>query len=487
MNNKPIDVEIFLTNDESLQVSTPQMNQYEIWSLKVKKDNEKIQKFFDDMAKLKIIKCYEKDKNRILYIQNTKNTVYKVILKDYNKLLNAIRCNKLDKKMNAYWLKKAIKEIPKNLNIKLENLFEKVPTKYIVAGSLLTATIMIPSVVSANKKNEENTNSENNFPSITEEATLDDQSYETEEIIIDQDIFNTNIDKEKFDTNKIEILQIDEKDFLQNNDSEITTKNEFNFNDLAHYTTIDEYINFASNLYGVNIETAKYILSDKINNMEDYIKNSNNVELKNLYELKKLGIINGDLEVIGTFVIIKNYAIDNLNLTNQEPIISNKSEEDKEQDMINIARYIYGINNNDILNTMIAIHRLETGYGTSSYAQKLNNFGGNMNTNPSQEQIDKFIKIIQPETFNTDKTPIPNIYKTAEIGEESMVRNLLNVYSKCLHDEECLEKNNIVDFLSKKYCTHTPKEWAQTVKEMLNDGDVQETVETYINTQNKIR
>ena len=125
--------------------------------------------------------------------------------------------------------------------------------------------------------------------------------------------------------------------------------------------------------------------------------------------------------------------------------------------MIDIARYIYGIENNDLLNNMIAIHRLETGNGESEYATKLNNFGGNMNANPSQEQINRFVRIIQPEALDIKNNPIPNIYKTAEIGEESMVRNFLNVYSKCLHDEECIGKNNIADFLSKKYCTHTPE------------------------------
>ena len=90
--------------------------------------------------------------------------------------------------------------------------------------------------------------------------------------------------------------------------------------------------------------------------------------------LKNLGVINGDLDVMGTFIIIKNYAIDNLGITNQDPIISNKTAEEKEKDMIDIARYIYGIENNDLLNNMVAIHRLETRNGTSNYATKLNNF-----------------------------------------------------------------------------------------------------------------
>ena len=108
-----------------------------------------------------------------------------------------------------------------------------------------------------------------------------------------------------------------------------------------------------------------------------------------------------------------------------------------------------------------------------------------MNANPSQEQINRFVRIIQPEALDIKNNPIPNIYQTAEIGEESMVRNFLNVYSKCLHDEECIGKNNIADFLSKKYCTHTPENWAIAVNNILDEGTIQETVEEYIDNNNK--
>lgn len=498
MNNKPIDVEIFFTNDGSLQVSKPQMNQYEIWSLKVRKNNEEIKKFFDNIANKKIIKCYEKDKNRIIHIQNNKNVIYRVTLRDYNRLLNVIKCYKFDRKMNQYWIKKGIKDINKKINGKIKNFMGKVPNQFIVAGSLLTATIMIPSIISSN--NEVNVSVPNiNETAITQEVTLEEKDIKENEIIInpneisnDNTLQNNSLDSNKDNpseivTNKIEInnntddieiLTIDENNFENSN-------HELSFSELATFNTIDQYVAFASNLYGVDIETSKKLLSDKVNNMEYYISNSNNTELKNLYELKNLGVINGDLDVMGTFIIIKNYAIDNLGITNQEPIISNKTANEKEKDMIDIARYIYGIENNDLLNNMVAIHRLETGNGESEYATKLNNFGGNMNANPSQEQINRFVRIIQPEALDIKNNPIPNIYKTAEIGEESMVRNFLNVYSKCLHDEECIGKNNIADFLSKKYCTHTPENWAIAVNNILDEGTIQETVEEYIDNNNK--
>lgn len=218
--------------------------------------------------------------------------------------------------------------------------------------------------------------------------------------------------------------------------------------------------------------------------MENYIINYGNSELKNIYNLKQQGIINGDLDIIGTFILIKNYAIDNLNIDNQEPIISNKTIEEKEKDIIDIAKYIYGIDDTETLNIIIAIHRLETGNGTSEYVINLNNFGGNMNANPSEEQINRYLRIIQPKNLDIENNPIPNIYKTAEIGEESMVRNFLNVYSKCLCDEECLKKANLAEFLSSYYCTHTPDEWAMVINDMLNKDTIQIAVNSYLNDNN---
>ena len=497
MNNKPIDVEIFFTDDGSLEITCQKLDQCYIWDLYSRKNNSQIEKFFYDLSKTKIIRCYEKNDDRIIHIVNDKNLVYKVTLKDYRRLLNVIKCYNLDRKMNQYWIKKGIKEINKKFNVKMESFMEKLPNQFIVTGSLLTATIMIPSIIASNNKLNTSVPDINNT-AITQEVTLEEKNTEENEIIINpNEISNDNtsnnysLDNDKTNevvdnkieindnTDNIEILEIDENNFENSNHG-------LSFSELANFNNIDQYVAFASNLYGVDIDTSKKLLNDKINNMEYYISNSNNVELRNLYELKNLGVINGDLDVMGTFIIIKNYAIDNLGITNQDPIISNKTTEEKEKDMIDIARYIYGIENNDLLNNMLAIHRLETGNGTSEYATKLNNFGGNMNADPSQEQINRFIRIIQPEALDIKNNPIPNIYKTAEVGEESMVRNFLNVYSKCLHDEECIGKNNIADFLSKKYCTHTPEEWTIAVNSILNEGTIQETVEEYIDNNNKI-
>lgn len=496
MNNKPIDVEIFFTNDGSLEIACPRLNRYYVWDLYSRKNNSQIEKFFNDLSKTKIIRCYEKNEARIIHIVNDEHIVYKVTLKDYKRLLNVTKCYNLDRKMNQYWIKNGIKEINKKVNGKIESFMEKLPNQFIVTGSLLTATIMIPSIIASNNKL--NTSIPNiNDTTITQEVTLEENNTEENEIIInpneisnDKTSNNYSLDNDKTNevvTNKIEINNNgDDIEILEIDGNNLENSNlELSFSELANFNTIDQYVAFASNLYGVDIETSKKLLSDKVNNMEYYISNSNNTELKNLYELKNLGVINGDLDVMGTFIIIKNYAIDNLGITNQEPIISNKTANEKEKDMIDIARYIYGIENNDLLNNMVAIHRLETRNGTSNYATKLNNFGGNMNANPSQEQINRFVRIIQPEALDIKNNPIPNIYKTAEIGEESMVRNFLNVYSKCLHDEECIGKNNIADFLSKKYCTHTPEEWAIAVNSILNEGTIQETVEEYIDNNNK--
>lgn len=469
MNNKYINVEISLNTDGSLQISKPRLNEYHLWSFQSRKDNGEINKLFKTLAKQKIVRCYEKDDSRILFIENQKQTTYRIVMKDYNRLYNIIRFDSLNNKMNQFWLKKAFEK----LSVKVKNVFTNLPTKYIIAGSILTTSIVIPQVITINNSISSNgtitTNTMNELNTTS--------NNEIEEIIINENDENISIEVK----DAIEILDIDEN--IKEEKNEIN--NQINYNDLSHLNSTDEYIAFACKLFEVDIDTAQQLLKDKIGNMEYYISNSNSSELKQLYELHSLGIINGNLDVIGSFVILKNYANNNLHIDNQEPIISNKSTTDKEKDLINIAKYIYGIDNSEMLSTIIATYRLETGYGTSAYALKLNNLGGNMNFNPSQEQINRFIKIIEPKNLNTDETPIPNIYKTVELGEESMVRNFLNVYAKCLHDEVCQSKTDFASFLSTKYCTHTPEAWADTINELLNDGSIQETVETYLGENNK--
>lgn len=413
-----------------------------------------------------------------MHIQNEKGINCKILFIDYDKLLNTINCNNIDKKMTSFCLKRAVKNIKNKLNIQINQMFKKLPVQLVLAGSILTTSITIPSIISLNNPSIQNVSIKKDTAidkNITKETTINENNLYKYDNIIEND-----------NTNDIEILVIDENEIVNNLEAnEKINNNTIDYSELANFKSLDEYIVFASKLYNVDIEVANQLLKDKINNMDNYINNSNNRELKNLYELKKLGVINGDLNIMGIFVIIKGYANEMLEINNEEPIISQKTATEKEKDLINIAQYIYGIDNTDMLNTMIAIHRLETGHGTSSYALKLNNLGGNMNSSPTQKDIDRFIRIIGIENNNIENIPIPNIYKTIEIGEESMVRNYLNIYTKCLHDENCMSENNIVDFLSRKYCTHTPDAWSKTIHEMLSTGTIQNDVNNYINNHNK--
>lgn len=495
MNDEVTSIEICINNDGGFQISYPKSNFYRVWSTSSRSNNEEINKFFDTLSKANIIRCIPKNNDNILYIEDDKKRKFKITFINYKKVFSRLQFRKLDKKINNYWLKEYLKYIQENLHIKFKNISQKIPKKYVITSSILTAgtiitLISIPkkeshdTIYTINNQFQEENGTDKNFVNANNNP-IETPGY----FAVDDDNEQSNdFTQIKYDDD-IEEIVIDEQDLISDKISENEEKkstNYLDFSNLSNFTTIDQYISFASNLYGVDIETANILLQGKIGNMANYINNSSNNELKNLYELKSLGIINGDLDIIGTFIIIKNYAIDNLGITNQEPITSNKTEKEKEKDIIDIARYIYGIEDTDLLNNMIAIHRLETGNGTSDYATKLNNFGGNMNGNPSQEQINRFVRIIQPKTLDIEANPIPNIYKTAEIGEESMVRNFLNVYSKCLHDEECIGKNNIADFLSKKYCTHTPENWAIEVNNLLDEGNIQEDVESYIYLNNKI-
>ena len=214
MANTFVNMDIYINSDGSFQILCPEIKNNNIildyWTRK-NDENKYIQKFFDSLTKQKLLHCYEKEDQRILIVQNDKKVKYKVVLHDYNRLLNIFKFNNLEMKMNKYWMKKAISKVGKKLNLKIENFIKKVPNQFVVAGSLLTASIMIPSIIASNNKI--NDTSTINNPSITQEANLDTSEEETEEIVINKDKINDSKDTDIKNNEKIETLIIDENDF----------------------------------------------------------------------------------------------------------------------------------------------------------------------------------------------------------------------------------------------------------------------------------
>lgn len=106
-----------------------------------------------------------------------------------------------------------------------------------------------------------------------------------------------------------------------------------------------------------------------------------------------------------TFIILVKNAFYNSDI-DKTPIVSSLSESEKEDYIIYMAKDIYDVQDKEILALLLAIHRLETGNGTSRRCIYDNNLGG----------------ISDSKGFLT--------FKTFEIGAECFVRNVTNIVSE---------------------------------------------------------
>lgn len=243
------------------------------------------------------------------------------------------------------------------------------------------------------------------------------------------------------------------------------------FDDLRNFTSYDEYIKLAADLYGVNIDKAFEIVKANYQNFTTpgkVVDDQYAQEIDRMKDLTNRGFIHADLNVIGIFLTVKDYAIDNLGLSKQAAIHSDKTQEEREKDVINIARYIYGIDDSYLLNLLIATTRVESANFTSAATINKNNIGGNMST------------------AGTFEHPVLNTYKTAEIGEESFVRNFLNCYGKSLVAHGYDRTMPIPYVMKDKLCPHTPDEWARVITEKVEYVQESGVVDAYLNNSSKL-
>lgn len=250
----------------------------------------------------------------------------------------------------------------------------------------------------------------------------------------------------------------------------IDNNTQVSFDDLKNFTSYDDYINLAANLYGVNIDKAYEIVKANYQSFTTPGKPVDDQyaqEIDRMKDLVNRGFINGDLNVIGIFLTIKDYAIDYQNLSKEPAIHSDKTQEEREKDVINIAKYIYGIDDSYLLNLLIATTRVESANFTSAATINKNNIGGNMST------------------AGTFEHPVLNTYKTAEIGEESFVRNFLNCYGKSLVAHNYDRTLPIPYVMKDKLCPHTPDEWAKVITEKVENVQASGVVESYLNNSSK--
>lgn len=448
-----------LKNSSSMMLQSLKNNK-DIFSLK-DEENKAISIFFESeeeqelnylfdvisTMKIKDIKNYKGNKKTII-LENNNKKIYQIFIDNYSYIKNKAYFKKLKKKIQEFNIISLAKQIKKELK-------DSKGFSLIIASGLITTATAITITASYP-----------DFSKMGIKAETYSASYNDTDFIVPEGEEPIKDEPLNFDSNSSINIEIPEEENSQiptessNNDNKITNYDTTDLSTLKEFDNYDDYIRFAAKLYYLDYETAKKVVAQNLESFTSPYKNDGS-ELDRMKDLKQKGIIDGDLTVMGIFISIKNYTLDALN--DQNPIISNKTNEEREADLINIARYIYGINDEEMLKSIIAIHRTETGYGKAAIATEHNNLGG---------IIDSTSDYNNPKHY---------IYKTTEIGAESAIRNYLIVFDKCFYNDKCDPNKTIPAFLANLYCTHTPKEWEATVSELMEDVDITK----YVNSESK--
>lgn len=262
--------------------------------------------------------------------------------------------------------------------------------------------------------------------------------------------------------------QID--DFYINNKEIISEETDIEYKNrpfykLSNTTNYDDVIKIAADIYGLDYETAKTIVQDKWEyitgpKMEVSMWMDSDKELDRIKDLKERGIINPDTTTVGIFLEIKNYTYDmNCNSYVER---SNKTEEEKKQDLIDIAIYLYGIEDKRLLADILAAHSLETDYGKSDLSVYKNNQAAIRNGDLSYTS-----------------------FRTIEIGAESAVRNLLKNYNRAFYDDSINNNAKVEYLIAKNYC-EIPEKWARVVIERADKILETDELSNYINNNKSI-
>ena len=138
--------------------------------------------------------------------------------------------------------------------------------------------------------------------------------------------------------------------------------------------------------------------------------------------------------------LLYNYYSDNLYM--QRPIYYNGySEEEQEATILKYAK-IKGVKDKEVLATMLAVHQLETGHGTSEVCYYKNNLGGNKVVNPYTGELEEH------QTY-------PNV----EVGAIDFVNDFVRIM-----DDTYDPNLPIEEYMNHVYCE--TDSWYITVKEL---------------------
>lgn len=173
-----------------------------------------------------------------------------------------------------------------------------------------------------------------------------------------------------------------------------------------------------------------------------------------LYNSNYCNVVNNDNPEKTFLMLVKDEFYSDSSI-NKIPIVSDMSSVEKEQCIINIAKNIYKIEDEEQLAIMLAIHRLETGNGNSRRCVQDNNPGG-----------------LREGSFLT--------FKTFEIGAEAFVRNALKIINKTYNMADYDYNLSFEKNMQKIYC-EGESDWGEQVEgikyDILTSGDLDNYLE----------
>ena len=181
-----------------------------------------------------------------------------------------------------------------------------------------------------------------------------------------------------------------------------------------------------------------------------------NEQLQQIYQDNKEVILNSTNKYKDMFTLLNEYY--EQNLYEAIPVTGNNYDEQEIIDaIIKCAKEVYKIDNEDILCTMIAVHKLETGHGTSDICAKDNNLGGIFLTNPNTG------------VWETKK------YPNLEVAAFDFVKTFMNIKKMSESDLLYNPNNTLEQNLNLHYCTlpedpYTPDyRWSERVANIKQD------------------
>lgn len=428
MNNKNINIRILIGQELGeiyLVVQQYVNNKWQHYPSNKYCGNYLVGKKIKEILKYNIEDVRKNDRNDLLKFKIT-NNIY-VYINEYSILKNYSELKDLNKLIIKNLVYQKISDKTVLVKKVHKNISNSGVFKLAILSSISLGCVAISSYININNQKKQVDNDLKNISSFTVNNSYDfvSNNYETD----DSNKFNEYSNIMRINTiNALKNKAISDHKLNTDIFIEIPKLEETSNNNLEENNVLDKFCVKLSSMYFMDYDKVNKIYLDN----KDEIDSSSNFELTYLLKVKD-----------------EFYRDDSIS---KESIVSSMSSFEKEKCIIEIAKNIYKVDDDETYALLLAIHRLETYYGTSDKCVYDNNPGG-------LRENGEFLN-----------------FKTFEIGAESFVRNTLKIR------RQAIEKNGYDDIeysMQTIYC-EGENDWAYQVELLKNDILDSNQIEEYL-------